>query len=358
MSTPTDGVIECVKEVKGDILILGGSGKMGPELTEMIVRADAIAGIRRTLTVASTFSNPDDKAAELFAEIGVRALKGELTDTEFLGRLPDAENLIYMPGFKFGSSSNWEKAVQVNCILPYLVGEKYDSSRIVVFSSANPYAYSAPESGGSKEGDALDPKGIYGWSIVARESSFAITARRHPMQRSCYYRLTYAQHLAYGVIVDLAKHILQGKEISVSVPYVNLVSQRDANERAIRALEICSNPPSILNVSGPVYAVREIAARLGEMLGRKPLLVGEEPKLCQVINDDFCVRRFGKYHDTLEDIMTAAVNWVKNNGELLGEAHEVRRGEAGVLIPTFEGKMPGMPHMPGIAILRCHTSQG
>jgi hypothetical protein len=121
------------------------------------------------------------------------------------------------------------------------------------------------------------------------------------------------------VIVDLAKHILQGKEISVSVPYVNLVSQRDANERAIRALEICSNPPSILNVSGPVVAVRDIAGKLGEKLGRKPLLVGEEPAVCQIINDDFCVKRFGPYHDTIEDILTAAVGWVKNSGEYWGK---------------------------------------
>jgi len=328
MSAPTDGVMDCVGKVKGDILILGGSGKMGPELTEMIVRADAIAGVKRTISVASTFSNPRERTAELFAEIGVNVFKGELTETEFLGGLPDVENVIYMPGFKFGSSDNWEKAVQVNCILPYLVGEKYRNSRIVVFSSANPYAYTTLESGGSKEGDALDPKGIYGWSIVARESSFAITARRHPAQSSCFYRLGYAQHLAYGVVVDLAKYILEGKEISVSVPYVNLVSQRDANDRAIRALEICSNPPSILNVSGPVVAVRDIAGRLGEMLGTKPLLVGEEPQLCQVINDEFCVRRFGKYNDTLEDIMTAAVNWVKNKGEYWGKPTkfgEVRR---------------------------------
>ncbi len=233
-------MIDCVRSVRGDILILGGSGKMGPELTEMLVRADAIAGIKRTISVASTFSNPKDKVEELFAELGVRVFKGELTRPEFLKTLPDAENVIYMPGFKFGSSGNWEKAVEVNCILPYLVGEQYTNSRIVVFSSANPYAYTKAETGGSKEGDALDPKGIYGWSIVARESSFAITARRHPAQTSCYYRLTYAQHLAYGVIVDLARYILEGKEISLSVPYVNLLSQRDANERAIRALEICS----------------------------------------------------------------------------------------------------------------------
>ncbi len=319
MSTPTDGVIRCVRNVKGDILILGGSGKMGPELTEMIVRADAIAGIRRTISVASTFSNPGERTAELFAEMGVKVFKGELTDTEFLGGLPDAENVIYMPGFKFGSSDNWEKAVQVNCILPYLVGEQYGNSRIVVFSSANPYAYTTLESGGSREGDALDPKGIYGWSIVARESAFAITAKKHPAQKSCYYRLTYAQHLAYGVIVDLVKLILQGKEISLSVPYVNLVSQRDANDRAIRALEICSNPPSVLNVSGPVVTVRDIAERLGEMLGRKPLLVGEVPKLSLLVNDDFCVKRFGNYQDTLEDIMTASVNWVKNSGEYWGK---------------------------------------
>ncbi|HTY58658.1 MAG TPA: epimerase, partial [Bacteroidota bacterium] len=192
-------------------------------------------------------------------------------------------------------------------------------SKIVVFSSANPYAYRTLASGGSKEGDALDPKGIYGWSIVARESSFAITARRNPSQRSCFYRLTYAQHLAYGVIVDLAKNILEGKEISLAVPFVNLVSQRDANERAIRALEICSNPPSILNVSGPVLSVREIAGKLGEKLGRKPVLVGEEPPTCQIIDDDFCVRRFGPYNDSIEDILVAAVSWVKNSGEYWGK---------------------------------------
>lgn len=319
MRTPTDGVIDCVGKVKGDILILGGSGKMGPELTEMITRADGIAGTRRTISVASTFSNPAERTAELFAAIGVDVFKGELTDPEFLGGLPDAENVIYMPGFKFGSSDNWVKAVQVNCILPYLVGEKYRHSRIVVFSSANPYAYTTRESGGSREGDALDPRGIYGWSIVARESAFAITAKTHPAQNSCFYRLTYAQHLAYGVLVDLAKYILEGKEISLSVPYVNLVSQRDANDRAIRALEICSNPPSILNVSGPLFSVRDIAGKLGQMLGREPLLVGEEPKLSLIINDDFCVRRFGNYHDSIEDIMTAAVNWVKNNGEYWGK---------------------------------------
>lgn len=319
MTAPTDGVIATMKKVEGDILVLGGSGKMGPELTEMIMRADAVAGIRRKVTVASTFSNPADRTVELFGELGVRVLKGELTDTAFLQTLPDAPNVVYMPGFKFGSSNNWEKAVHVNCILPYTVGERYPESRIVVFSSANPYPLTVPGSGGSREGDTLDPKGIYGWSIVARESAFAITARKHPGQSACYYRLAYAQHLAYGVLVDLARSILDGKEISLSVPYVNLVSQRDANDRAIRALEMCANPPAILNVSGPSFPVREIAHALGAKLGREPLLVGEEPARALITNDGLCVERFGPYHDAVEDIMTAAVNWVKNSGDYWGK---------------------------------------
>ena len=31
------------------------------------------------------------------------------------------------------------------------------------------------------------------------------------------------------------------------------------------------------------------------MLGKKPLLVGRGTGASQVINDDFCVRRFGNY---------------------------------------------------------------
>ena len=117
----------------------------------------------------------------------------------------------------------------------------------------------------------------------------------------------------------MAKYIMEGKEISLAVPYVNLVSQRDANERAVRAFEICANPPAMLNVSGPVVAVRDIARKLGTLLGRAPVLVGEEPEVCQIIDDGFCVRRFGAYHDSLDDIMAAAVNWVRGGGEYWGK---------------------------------------
>jgi hypothetical protein len=65
--------------------------------------------------------------------------------------------------------------------------------------------------------------------------------------------------------------------------------------------------------------VRELAVKLGKMLGKEPRVVGEEPELSQVINDDFCVRRFGPYHDPIDEIIDAAVKWVKIDGTYWGK---------------------------------------
>ncbi|MBU0952366.1 MAG: hypothetical protein KKH91_06065 [Elusimicrobia bacterium] len=316
MTTPSQALTMFMKTLSGDILILGGSGKMGPELVEMIIRADKSAGAgSRKIIVASTFSDPKEKALKILQSLGIAVYKGNVSDRKFLEGLPDIKNIIYMPGFKFGSSGNWEKSFHLNCIVPYLTGERFKSSNIVVFSSANPYLHTRPENGGSKETDILEPQGIYGWSIAARESAFRITAEKSQNQKICFYRLAYAQHLAYGVIVDLAKMVLKGENISLSMPYVNLVSQRDANERAIFAFGLCSNPPSILNVSGPIVSVKYILDKLSKLSGKNAKIIDTEPETALVINDNYCVKKFGAYKDKTDDIIEAAAKWVVNNGE-------------------------------------------
>ena len=64
MSAPGEGVVGCVRKVQGDILVLGGSGKMGPELTEMIVRADAIATVRSGSAI-TLITNPTTSCKRL-----------------------------------------------------------------------------------------------------------------------------------------------------------------------------------------------------------------------------------------------------------------------------------------------------
>jgi nucleoside-diphosphate-sugar epimerase len=316
MTEPTPGLVAMMRDLEGEIMVLGGSGKMGPELVETIVRADREAGRAPRVTVASLFPPPrGQEVIDRFQALGVGVLDGDLTDPVFLQSLPKMENVIYMVGFKFGSAADPGRAIQMNCVLPAEVGMAFPESRIVVFSSGNPYEYVRPESGGSREDGLLAPHGLYGWSIIGRETAFRAVASGHPRQKVALYRLMYAQHLAYGVIVDLAKMIVKGEPISLGMPYVNLISQRDANDRAIRALAIADNPPRPFNVNGPAVRVRDLVTKLSSHLGKAANLVEDEAEVARIGNDDYCVQRFGPYRDTVDEMIEAAAHWVARGGE-------------------------------------------
>ncbi len=316
MTEPTPGLVEMMRDLEGEIMVLGGSGKMGPELVETLVRADREAGRAPRVTVASLFPPPrGQEVIDRFRELGVGVLDGDLTDPAFLDSVPKAENVIYMVGFKFGTAADPGRAIQMNCVLPAQVGMAFPESRIVVFSSGNPYEYVRPETGGSREDDVLAPHGLYGWSIIGREMAFRATASGHRNQKVALYRLMYAQHLAYGVIVDLAKMIVKGEPISLAMPYVNLISQRDANDRALRALLVADNPPRPINVNGPAVRVRELVEKLGTYLGKAAQIVEDEAEVARIGNDDYCVQRFGPYRDSVEEMIEAAAGWVARGGE-------------------------------------------
>lgn len=314
MTSPSEQLKQSVAGLAGPIMVLGGSGKMGVELVGLIQRADQANAQSREIIVASTFSNPQGVALSIFKKMGVKCYRGDLSDPAFLTSLPVVPNVIYMMGFKFGSSGHWQKSFHLNSIVPYQVGQHYRDSKIVVFSSGNPYPHSSMHGKGCSEKEPLDPLGIYGWSIVARESSFAISAAQNPNQKSCLFRLMYAQHLAYGVLIDLARMVLQQEPISLAMPAVNLVSQRDANEVAIRSFEYCSNEPWVLNVAGPICPVREVVSRLESHLDIQANLLENEQEEALLANDDLCVSTFGAYRDEPEEMILAAANWVKNGG--------------------------------------------
>ena len=329
MTEPSPALTAAAARIDGPVLVLGGSGKMGPELAVTLRRADREAGIDRDVVVASTFS--DDAIRAALEADGVRCVRGDLTDPGFLDALPDSRQVVYMLGFKFGSGTDWRRAFHVNSIVPYLVGERFGDANIVVFSSTNPYAgvdFVAPApadvertsvlgpcvAGGSRESDALQPEGVYGWSIAAREASFATTASRHARQRICNYRLAYAQHLCYGVLRDLADMVHRDSPVSLAVPAVNLISQRDAIDVALRCLEHCANPPWTVNVSGPGHRVAGIVSALGAALGRDPKLAGAEGDTLPLTDDALCRATFGPLRDGVGELIAAVAGWVERGG--------------------------------------------
>jgi len=314
MTDPSDSLVDSLFRLVGPIMILGGSGKMGKELVGLIRKADAKNGNKRVIYVASTFSDPSGKDIALFQSMDVTCFKGDLSNEDFLNSLPDAPNVVYMMGFKFGSSHDWKLSFHLNSITPYLVGSKYKNSKIVVFSSGNPYPHTSKTGPGCNEEHPLDPTGIYGWSIVARESSFKVTAENNPNQQLAFYRLMYAQHLNYGVLIDLARMVLQGEPISQAMPAVNLVSQRDANEVAIKSFQKCDNNPWIVNVAGPVLQLRDIVGELERNMNKEVLLLSDEIENALLADDKRCIATFGSYRDKVDEMIEAAAKWVSNGG--------------------------------------------
>jgi hypothetical protein len=124
----------------------------------------------------------------------------------------------------------------------------------------------------------------------------------------------YAQHLGYGVLVDLARLIWNNKPVSLAMPAVNLISQRDANEIAIRALGQCSNPPLTLNVAGPTWPVRKLVHLIGEIMHVEPIMVEDENEEALLADDSLCRTLFGNYRDSVEDMVLGAAKWVMNGG--------------------------------------------
>ena len=337
MTEPSPALVEAAGRLPGRVLILGGSGKMGPELAATLRRADQAAGVERDVVVASTFSSDatrsdatrSDATRRRLTGLGVSCLRADLTDPDQIRRLPHAPHVIYMLGFKFGSDADHRRAFHVNGIVPYLIGRRYARSRIVVFSSTNPYAMVPCGSdgvgdvggaiAGSREEDPPAPSGVYGWSVIARESAFATTALADPQQRVCILRLAYAQHLCYGVLRDLADMVARGDPISLAVPAVNLISQRDAIDYALRSLERCANPGWTVNVAGPACRVTDLIAGLGRRLEREPRPAGEPGDRAPIADDRRCRRALGEPRDGVEAMVDAVAAWVRRGGESWGK---------------------------------------
>src|SRR6267378_5974685 len=155
LSAPTEGVIRTLGSLWGDIVVLGVGGKMGPTLARMAKRASEIAGISRRVIGVSRFSSP--KLESQLQVWGVETLRCDLLDSNSLSALPDAANIVYMAGMKFGTTGQESLTWAMNSFLPGLVSERFSKSRIAAFSTGNVYGLSPVSGSGSREDNALNP---------------------------------------------------------------------------------------------------------------------------------------------------------------------------------------------------------
>src|SRR5687768_15060396 len=137
LSRPTPDLIAEIREIEGDIVVLGAGGKMGPSLCRMARRALDSAGSRTRVIAVARFTDPSARAN--IEEFGVEAIPCDLFEREEVGRLPDAPNVIYMAGQKFGTTGAPERTWAANTHLPAIAAERFAGSRIVAFSTGCVY---------------------------------------------------------------------------------------------------------------------------------------------------------------------------------------------------------------------------
>ena len=172
--------------------------------------------------------------------------------------MPDAADIIYLVGLKFGTSQNPSLTWAMNTIIPTNVAERFPQARIVALSTGNVYPLVPVASGGATETHPLTPLGEYANAAVARERLFEFHSRRHgtPM---ALVRLNYAVDLRYGVLHDLPQKVWAGEAVDLTNGYFNCIWQGDANDCILRSLDLAACPPLALNLTGPeVLSVRAV----------------------------------------------------------------------------------------------------
>jgi hypothetical protein len=317
LSRPSPADVDLMRRLRGDLLILGAGGKMGPSLVRRIARARDAAGGTQRIRAVSRFSSPEARAE--VERDGAEAIPCDLLNRGDVAKLPDAENVWFLAGRKFGTTDRVDLTWAANALVPAHVIERFTGVRMVVFSTGNVYAFAPVTSSGARETDTPSPIGEYAQSCLARERIFEYAALEHGT-RVLVYRLNYAVDLRYGVLVDIARAVHAGDPVDLTVGHVNVLWQGDANSYALRAIELCETPARFLNVTGvDRLAVRDAADFFASRFGRTLRFRGTESPTALLSDASLCQRELGSPQIGTLDLMEAVANWVAIGGRGLGK---------------------------------------
>lgn len=314
---PSGDLVEDIKDLEGDIMILGVGGKMGPSLAELAKKALLKAGKSNQVIGVSRFS--DHTLQSQLEQKGVHTIQADLLDDSQLDNLPKIKNIIFMAGTKFGTKDNESFTWAMNTYLPGKIAEKFKNARIVAFSTGNVYPLVPVFSGGATEEVNPEPVGEYAQSCLGRERIFEHFSKKYKIPL-LIYRLNYAIDFKYGVLLEIAKSVLEEREIDLTTGHVNVIWQGDANEYALRSFKICDTPPRILNVTGPeTISVRWVAQEFGKKFNKVPHFVNQEQSTALLNNASNAHQLFGYPKVTLRKMIDLLSVWLTEGGEIVNK---------------------------------------
>ncbi len=315
LSDPSDQAVAALSQLPGDIIVLGVAGKMGPTLARMARRAADLAGSKRRVIGVARFS---DSSLEAWLQSHhIDTIRCDLLDERTVSRLPDAPLVIYMAGRKFGSTGQESLTWAMNAALPVEIARRYAGSRIAAFSTGNVYGLTPVAGGGSREMDPLRPVGEYAMSCLARERLFEHFSIAQGT-KTILLRLNYATEMRYGLLVDLARRLAEGVPVDLTMGYVNVIWQGDANAMALAALAQATAPAAVANLAGPgPLSVRDVCEALAVRMGVAARFAGTEAPDALLSDGSAGWAMLGRPRVELDRLIAWTADWVARGGPFL-----------------------------------------
>lgn len=328
-AVPTEAAIDALRSIDGPIVVAGAGGKMGFHLCRMLYRALESLGKTPDIRAVSRFGDAETRSA--FESAGLHVTPADLTTDEGVSSLPDAVAVFYLAGRKFGTADSPETLRLFNEEMPARVAHRYRHVPIVALSTGCVYPFVSPESGGSVETDPIGPAGDYAISCAGRERAFLSSSEKHRTPLALI-RLNYSVDLRYGVLVDIASRVWEGKPVDVAMGYLNCIWQGDAVAATIASISRAAPAPNafILNVTGEqILSVREVAQWFAKRFQRSVTVSGTEADTAWLNNASLSHQLFGAPTTSEETLMEWVADWIENDRPLLGKPthFEVRDGK-------------------------------
>jgi nucleoside-diphosphate-sugar epimerase len=322
LTLPSERDVAAASQLEGDVIILGAGGKMGPSLAVRMGRAIESAGLKHRV-----FAVVRKDRDGLFRRLSdrVEVVEADLLHPSGFGTLPDAPNVVFMVGRKFGSVGDLPLTWATNAWIAGLAAQRFQRSRIVAFSTGNVYPFVSVDSPGANERTAVAPVGEYAQSTLARERIFEYfsNVNRTPL---LLFRLNYAIDLRYGVLLDICEKVVSGEPIDLTTGFVNVIWQGDANSYCLRSFALCDSPARVLNVTGmKTLSVREVAGRFGHRFGKRPNFTGTESKSALLSDASRCAELLGTPDISEERLIEMTADWVGAGGVTLGKPTKFER---------------------------------
>lgn len=326
LAKPASALVDRMRKLDGDIMILGVAGKMGVSLAALARAAIAEAGTSRTVFGVARFSDTESRTR--LDSLGVKTIRCDLLDRDRVAELPPTPNVLFLAGRKFGTAGSQALTWAMNTSVPANVAHHFRSSKIVAFSTGCVYPLVTTDSPPSED-VAAAPIGEYAQSCLGRERIFEYQseATATPV---CIYRLNYAIDLRYGVLHDIAQQIWQNKPVDNTVGAFNVIWQGDANHQALMCLSHCTSPANVLNVTGPeTLRTEDVALQIGELMSKPVSFSGEPGTLSYLSDSTKATKLFGEPSVTAQDLIRWQAHWVMNGGRSLNKPthFEVSNGD-------------------------------